>query len=107
RTHPPKGNPDRRLQALLFDSWFDPYRGVIVLGRGVDGARLKGQRIRLWWNNRVFDVETLGVLTPKPVEVDELLAGEVGFLIANIKNVADTKLGDRVTDGRDPDIEAR
>jgi len=105
RTHPPKGNSDRRLQALLFDSWFDPYRGVIVLVRVFEGSLRRGQKIRMWWNNRVFDVETLGVLTPKPVEVNELLAGEVGFLIANIKNVADTKIGDTITDDNNPAFE--
>ena len=65
----------------------------------------KGQKIRLWWNNRVLQVETLGVLTPKPVEIDELVAGEVGFLMANIKNVADTKIGDTITDETAPAIE--
>src|SRR5438874_7113276 len=92
RIPPPKGDPDHRLQALLFDSWFDAYRGVIVLVRVFEGALRKGQKIRLWWNGRVFEVETLGVLTPKPVEIGELRAGEVGFLIANIKNVADRKI---------------
>src|SRR5216110_498547 len=105
RTHPPKGDPDHRLQALLFDSWFDAYRGVIVLVRVFEGTLRKGQKIRLWSNGRVFDVETLGVLTPKPVEIDELRAGEVGFLIANIKNVADTKIGDTITDDSNPAIE--
>src|SRR5437763_3837083 len=105
RTHPPKGNPDHALRALLFDSWFDPYRGVIVLVRVFEGALRKGQKIRLWWNGRVFEVETLGALTPKPVEVDELQAGEVGFLIANIKNVADTKIGDTITDDNAPALE--
>src|SRR5881394_1026570 len=102
---PPKGNPDNRLQALIFDSWFDPYRGVIVLTRVFEGTLRKGQKIRLMWNGRVLDVETLGVLTPKPVEVDELRAGEVGFLMANIKNVADTKIGDTITDETAPAIE--
>jgi len=102
----PKGNPENRLQALIFDSWFDPYRGVIVLTRVFEGTLRKGQKIRLWSNGRVFDVETLGVLTPKPVEIDELSAGEVGFLIANIKNVADTKIGDTITDEASPAIEA-
>src|SRR5262250_289397 len=105
RIHPPKGDPGHRLQALLFDSWFDAYRGVIVLVRVFEGALRKGQKIRLWSNRRVFDVETLGVLTPKPVEIDELRAGEVGFLIANIKNVADTKIGDTITDDSNPAIE--
>src|SRR6476660_7309355 len=105
RIHPPKGNSERRLQALLFDSWFDAYRGVIVLVRVFEGRLHKGQKIRLWSNGRVFDVETLGALTPKPVEVDELHAGEVGFLIANIKNVADTKIGDTITEDTAPALE--
>jgi GTP-binding protein LepA len=105
RIPPPKGAPGRHLQALLFDSWFDPYRGVVVLARVFEGTLRKGQKIRLWWNGHVFQVETLGVLTPKPVEVDELVAGEVGFLIAGIKNVADTKIGDTITDDDRPAIQ--
>jgi GTP-binding protein LepA len=105
RVPPPKGNPERRLQALLFDSWFDPYRGVIVLVRVFEGTLRKGQKIRLWSNGRIFDVETLGVHTPKPVETEELRAGEVGFLIANIKNVADTKIGDTITEDSNPALE--
>src|SRR2546421_5377114 len=105
RIPPPKGNPTRRLQALIFDSWFDPYRGVIVLTRVFEGMLRKGQKIRLWSNGRVFEVETLGVLTPKPVEIEELRAGEVGFLFANLKNVADTKIGDTITDDERPAIE--
>jgi GTP-binding protein LepA len=102
---PPKGAPEAHLQALIFDSWFDPYRGVIVLTRVFHGTLRKGQHIRLWSNGQVFEVETLGVLRPKPVEVDTLEAGEVGFLIANIKNVADTKIGDTITDDDRPAIE--
>ncbi|HTS60112.1 MAG TPA: translation elongation factor 4 [Terriglobales bacterium] len=105
RIPPPKGNPEGRLSALVFDSWFDAYRGVIVLARVMQGTLRKGQKIRLWWNGRVFEVEALGVHTPKPVEVDELRAGEVGFLIANIKNVADTKIGDTITDDAHPALE--
>jgi len=105
RVPPPKGSSQRHLQALIFDSWFDPYRGVVVLTRVFEGTLKTGQKIRLWWNGRVLQVETLGVLTPKPVEVEELVAGEVGFLIANIKNVADTKIGDTVTDDDRPAIE--
>ena len=105
RVPPPKGKPDRHLQALLFDSWFDPYRGVVVLARVFEGTLRKGQKIRLWSNGRVFEVETLGVLTPKPLEVDQLEAGEVGFLIANIKNVADTKIGDTITEDDRPALE--
>src|SRR5256714_2497415 len=106
RVPPPKGSPDNRLQALVFDSWFDPYRGVIVLTRVFQGTLKKGDRIRLWWNGTTLDAETLGVLPPKPVEVDELKAGEVGFVIANIKNVADTKIGDTITDDTNPAFEA-
>jgi GTP-binding protein LepA len=105
RIPPPKGSPETPLQALLFDSWFDPYRGVVVLARVFHGTLRKGQKIRLWSNGRVFEVETLGVLTPKPVEIEMLEAGEVGFLIANIKNVADTKIGDTITDDSRPVIE--
>jgi GTP-binding protein LepA len=106
RLPPPKGSADRTLQSLIFDSWFDPYRGVIVLTRVFEGTLRKGMKIRLWSNGKVFDVEALGVLTPKPVEVDELVAGEVGFMIANIKNVADSKIGDTITDHERPAIEA-
>ncbi|HTM86785.1 MAG TPA: translation elongation factor 4 [Terriglobales bacterium] len=105
RIPPPKGSPDSPLQALVFDSWFDPYRGVVVLARVFHGTLRKGQKIRLWWNGRVLEVETLGVLTPKPVEIELLEAGEVGFLMANIKNVADTKIGDTITDDSRPAIE--
>jgi GTP-binding protein LepA len=91
---------------LIFDSWFDPYKGVIVLARIFQGTMKKGQKIRLWWNGKVAHVETLGVLTPKPVEIDELVAGEVGFLMANLKTVSDTKIGDTITDDERPAIEA-
>ncbi|HWF91973.1 MAG TPA: translation elongation factor 4 [Terriglobales bacterium] len=103
---PPKGNPENKLQALIFDSWFDPYRGVIVLTRVFEGRIRKGQKIRLMSNGAVFDIETLGALTPKPIAVEELSAGEVGFLSATIKNVADTKIGDTITNPSDPALEA-
>jgi GTP-binding protein LepA len=106
RVPPPKGLPERHLQALLFDSWFDPYRGVVVLARVFEGTLRKGQKIRLWSNGRVFQVETLGVLTPKPAEIDDLVAGDVGFIIATIKNVADTKIGDTITDDDRPSLQA-
>ncbi len=105
RLPPPKGDPDNPLQALIFDSWFDPYRGVIVLTRLFQGTLRKGMKVRLWWNGKTLDVETLGVLTPKPVEIDELVAGEVGFMIANNKTVSDTKIGDTITDDARPAIE--
>jgi GTP-binding protein LepA len=105
RVHPPKGEPENHLQALIFDSWFDPYRGVIVLARIMQGTLKLGQKIRLMSNGQEFQVENLGVLTPKPVPIDQLEAGEVGFLIANIKTVSDTKIGDTITDAERPAIE--
>jgi GTP-binding protein LepA len=105
RIPPPKGDPANRLQALIFDSWFDAYRGVVVLVRVFQGTLRKGQKIRLMWNKRILEVETLGALTPKPVEIDELRAGEVGFVIANSKTVADTKIGDTITDETNPAFE--
>jgi GTP-binding protein LepA len=105
RLPPPKGIPEAPLQALVFDSWFDPYRGVIVLARIMNGIMRKGMKIRLWSNNKTFDVESLGVLTPKPVEINQLEAGEVGFFICNMKNVADSKIGDTVTEEDRPALE--
>jgi GTP-binding protein LepA len=102
RLPPPTGNPDAPLQALIFDSWFDAYRGVIVLVRVMQGTMRKGQRIRLMSNSKSFEVESMGVLMPKPVEIGELLTGEVGFFAATIKNVGDTKIGDTVTDDARP-----
>jgi GTP-binding protein LepA len=102
RLPPPVGDADAPLQALIFDSWFDAYRGVIVLARILNGRMYKGQKIRLMSNNTSFEVESLGVLTPKPVEIAELSAGEVGFFSANIKNVADTKIGDTITSATHP-----
>ncbi len=102
RLPPPLGDPEAPLQALIFDSWFDSYRGVIVLARIIHGRLRKNMRIRLMSNGKVFDVESLGVLTPKPVEILELSAGEVGFFVATIKNVADTKIGDTITEDARP-----
>ena len=99
----PTGDPDAPLQALIFDSWFDAYRGVIVLVRVMQGTMRKGQRIRLHVERQiVHEVESMGVLCPKPVEIGQLIAGEVGFFAATIKNVADTKIGDTVTDDAHP-----
>ncbi len=102
RLPPPTGDPDAPLQALIFDSWFDAYRGVIVLVRVMQGTMRKGQRIRLMSNSKAFEVESMGVLMPKAVEIAELRAGEVGFFAATIKNVADTRIGDTVTDDAQP-----
>ncbi len=105
RIPPPAGSPESPLQALIFDSWFDSYRGVVVLARVVQGILRVGMRIRLWSNNQVYNVEELGVLTPKPVRVEELAAGEVGFMVANIKRVQDTRVGDTITDDARPAAE--
>jgi GTP-binding protein LepA len=106
RLPPPKGDPDAPLQALIFDSWFDSYRGVIVLVRVMQGTMRKGQHIRFMSNGIPHDIESMGVLCPKPVEIGELIAGEVGFFAATIKNVADTKIGDTVTDDANPAVHA-
>jgi GTP-binding protein LepA len=97
RIPPPAGSPEAPLQALIFDSWFDSYRGVVVLARVVQGTLVPGMKIRLWSNNQAFTVEQLGILSPAAVPVKSLHAGEVGFVIANIKRVADTKIGDTIT----------
>ncbi|HEY1578637.1 MAG TPA: translation elongation factor 4 [Terracidiphilus sp.] len=102
RLPPPKGDPEAPLQALIFDSWFDAYRGVIVLVRVMQGRMRKGQRIRMMSNGKAFEVESMGVLMPKPVEIGELSAGEVGFFAATIKTVGDTRIGDTVTEEERP-----
>ena len=98
----PKGSPTAPLRALIFDSWFDPYRGVIILLRVLDGKLRVGQKIRLWSNGQVFDVEALGYQAPKATPCDELSTGEVGFLSANIKTVSDAKIGDTIVDHDNP-----
>jgi GTP-binding protein LepA len=98
---PPKGSADSPLRALIFDSWFDSYRGAVVLARVMEGRITPNMKIRLSSNNEVYEVETLGVLTPKPVALQELAAGDVGFIVANIKRVADARVGDTIVeDGR-------
>ncbi len=102
---PPKGDPEAPLRALIFDSWFDPYRGVIILARIIDGRVRKGQKIRLWSNGKQFEVDGLGYQSPKPIPSNELSAGEVGFLFANIKTVSDAQIGDTITDHANPAAE--
>jgi len=98
----PTGSPDAPLRALIFDSWFDPYRGVIILVRVVDGTLRVGQKIKLWATGALCEVEGVGYQSPKPVPCDELSAGEAGFLFANIKTVSDAQIGDTVTSVEDP-----
>ena len=106
RVPPPRGNPDAPLRALIFDSWFDPYRGVIILARVIDGRIALGQKIKLWSNGQQFDVEGLGYQSPKAIPQPELAAGEVGYIYANIKTVADAQVGDTITDAANPAPEA-
>src|SRR5438270_5022028 len=103
---PPKGSPDDPLRALIFDSWFDPYRGVIILARVIDGRLKLGQKIRLMSNGKSFEIEGIGYQSPKPVPNDELAAGEVGYLFANIKTISDAQIGDTITEEARPASEA-
>lgn len=99
---PPKGSTEAPLKALIFDSWFDPYRGVIVMVRVIDGELRKGLKIRLMAKGTTHEVEDLGVMTPKARPIEKLGAGEVGFIVANIKTVADVSIGDTVTEAARP-----
>ena len=99
---PPKGDPNAPLKALIFDSWYDSYRGVIVLFRVIDGTIRPGMKIRFFNVGRDYQVETLGVNRPVPTPIAELSAGEVGFLTASIKAVADVQIGDTVTEASRP-----
>ncbi len=102
RLPPPKGDVGAPLKALLVDSWYDAYLGVIVLVRIVDGTMRKGQRIRMMGTNAAYEIDRVGVFTPKRIEMDALGPGEIGFLTASIKEVADTRVGDTITDDRKP-----
>ncbi len=106
RVPPPKGSSDAPLRALIFDSWFDPYRGVIILMKVVEGRIRMGQKIRLMALGQVFEVEGLGYQSPKAIPAPELSAGEVGFVFANIKTVSDAQIGDTITDHENPAAEA-
>ncbi|GIX23121.1 MAG: elongation factor 4 [Caldimonas sp.] len=97
RMPPPKGQPDGPLRAMIIDAWFDNYVGVVMLVRVVDGSLKKGERVRLMATNAVYPVEHLGVFTPKSVDRSELNAGEVGFVICGIKELAAAKVGDTLT----------
>ena len=98
RIPPPSGDPGKPLKALIFDSWFDNYQGVIVLTRIVDGAVKPGMKIKVMSNDRTFEVMEVGQFTPKRTKTGQLLTGEVGYLCANMKEVADVKIGDTLTD---------
>ena len=98
----PAGDYDAPPKALIFDSWYDPYRGVVMLVRVVDGVFHKRMRIRLMNTGGSYEIEELGVFSPKPTQRDDLGVGEVGFLIANIKKISDCQVGDTVTEERNP-----
>jgi len=102
RLPPPKGDRGATLKALLVDSWYDAYLGVIVLFRVVDGTIKKGDTIRMLGTGASYEVDRVGVFTPKKLEVEQLGPGEIGFLTASIKEVADTRVGDTITDDRKP-----
>ena len=98
RVPAPKGNSENPLQALIFDSWFDPYRGAVVLVCVKQGRIANRMKVRLCAGNETYEVEQLGTLTPKPVALEELEAGDVGFVVANIKQVADARMGDTIVE---------
>ncbi len=100
----PKGDRNKPLKALLVDSWYDPYLGVVVLVRIIDGVMKKGQRVRLVSTNAVYQLDRVGVSRPKKENVDELGPGEIGFFTASIKQVADTRVGDTVVDEKNMDV---
>ena len=103
---PPKGDPDAPLKALLVDSWYDAYLGVVVLVRIIDGTMKKGQTIKMMGTNASYSLDRVGVFNPKMTELPMLGPGEVGFFTASIKEVADTRVGDTITDDRKPTAEA-
>jgi len=106
RLPPPRGRPDLPARALIFDSLYDDYRGVIIYVRVVDGELTRGQRIRLMGAGREYLIGDLGKLTPRPVAVERIGCGEVGFVVAGIKDLHDVRVGDTVTDARTPAAEA-
>lgn len=106
RLPPPKGDPKKPLKAMLIDSWYDAYLGVIVLARVIDGTLKKGQRVKLMATDGSYQVERVGIFRPKQEMLEHLGPGEVGFFTAAIKEVADTRVGDTITDEKNPTDEA-
>ncbi len=102
RLPPPEGDDDAPLKALIFDSWYDSYRGVVIVVRMLDGVLKPGMKVRLMAAAQDYPIETIGVFSPKPTPVEQLAAGEVGFLTANIKTVKDAQIGDTVTETARP-----
>ena len=102
RLNPPLGNNDKETKALLVDSWYDSYLGVVVLVRVIDGELAKGQKIKMMGTNSTYEIDDIGVFTPKKVSVNKLGPGELGYIIAGIKTVSDTQIGDTITDDKRP-----
>ena len=102
RLPPPQGDPDAPLKAMLVDSWYDPYLGVMTLVRVIDGVLKKGMKVRMMATNASHTVERVGIFGPKPTSIDALGPGEMGFINASIKTVSDAKIGDTITDDRRP-----
>jgi GTP-binding protein LepA len=105
RLPPPAGDPEAPLKALIFDSWYDPYRGVVIVVRVIDGTIRPGMKIRLMAEGQDYECLQVGIFTPKAIEIDELGVGEVGFLVANIKKISDAKIGDTITEISRPALE--
>jgi GTP-binding protein LepA len=105
RLPPPAGSTDAPLKALIFDSWYDSYRGVVIVVRVIDGVLKPGIKIRLMAQGQDYETLQVGVFNPKPLEVGDLGVGEVGFLVANIKKISDAKIGDTITDAARPTSE--
>jgi GTP-binding protein LepA len=105
RLPPPGGDPAAPLKALIFDSWYDAYRGVIILTRVIDGVLRPRMKIRLMAKGQEYEVEQVGVFSPKPAPVGELGVGEVGFVFAGIKNVSDAQIGETITEASRPTAE--
>ncbi|WP_029042276.1 translation elongation factor 4 [Cucumibacter marinus] len=106
RLPPPEGDPDAPLKAMLVDSWYDAYLGVVVLVRVIDGKIRKGQKVRMMATKATYELDRVGVFTPKLVDLGELGPGEIGFITASIKEVADTNVGDTITDDKKPCAQA-
>ena len=98
----PKGNLSSKLKSLLVDSWYDSYLGVVILVRVIDGKIRKGMKIKLMSTNRDYQIEKVGIFTPKAQDIEELSAGEIGFIITGIKSLSETKVGDTICDSSDP-----
>ncbi len=99
---PPKGNQLSKLKSLLVDSWYDSYLGVVILVRVLDGTIKKGMKVKLMSTNQEYEIEKVGVFTPKPKDIEKLNSGEIGFIITGIKSLSETKVGDTICDSRDP-----